>query len=196
MPNKLNQTVGAVRRQLRWPAIVTLVAICLLYLSLPEKLTFGPNCLLPIAVILFLIPTIVSHRIGRPTLNFFLGISLLCVVTIALAWSLGLLTAELLAKRLAPQELLRSAVALWLTNILIFASWYWRLDAGGPHRRESQADRSKSAFLFPQMMLGRESNLADPAWTPEFVDYLFLAFNTSTAFLRPMCRSLGAGRRF
>ncbi len=38
---------------------------------------------------------------------------------------------------------------------------------------------SKSAFLFPQMM-GRENQ--DPNWVPNFIDYLFLAFNTSTAF--------------
>jgi uncharacterized membrane protein len=38
---------------------------------------------------------------------------------------------------------------------------------------------AKSAFLFPQMM-GREAG--DPSWTPHFIDYLFLAFNTSTAF--------------
>jgi len=29
-------------------------------------------------------------------------------------------------------------------------------------------------------MLRREDE--DPSWTPQFVDYLFLAFNTSTAF--------------
>ena len=36
-----------------------------------------------------------------------------------------------------------------------------------------------SSFLFPQM-LRREEH--DQSWTSRFVDYLFLAFNTSTAF--------------
>jgi hypothetical protein len=182
MPNKLNQTVGAVRRELRWPAVVNILAICVLYLSLPERLTFGPNWLLPVAVVVLLIPTVLSHRIGRQTLNFILGVTLLGLVTVALAWSLGFLIAALLGKRLAPEELLRSAVALWISNILVFASWYWRLDAGGPHRREMRRSHADGAFLFPQMVLPEGSKLADPGWKPEFVDYLFLAFNTSTAF--------------
>jgi hypothetical protein len=182
MPNKLNKTVGAVRRQLRWPAVVTLLAICVLYLSLPERLTFGPNWLIPSAVVLLLIPTMLFSRAGRHTLNVFFGVTLLSLVTLALAGSLGFLIAALLGKRLAPEELLRAAVALWISNVLVFASWYWRLDAGGPHIRESRAVHSNGAFLFPQMMLPDGSKLADPAWKPEFVDYLFLAFNTSTAF--------------
>jgi hypothetical protein len=36
-----------------------------------------------------------------------------------------------------------------------------------------------SSFLFPQMLRWEEQ---DQSWTPHFVDYLFLAFNTSTAF--------------
>ena len=40
------------------------------------------------------------------------------------------------------------------------------------------------AFLFPQMMLDAElrSQMCEADWRPGFVDYLFLAFNTSTAF--------------
>jgi uncharacterized membrane protein len=38
---------------------------------------------------------------------------------------------------------------------------------------------ARSAFLFPQMT---SKPGGDPSWVPNFVDYLFLAFNTSTAF--------------
>jgi hypothetical protein len=83
-----------------------------------------------------------------------------------------------------PQELLKSATALWLSNILVFASWYWRLDAGGSHKRAQQADHSRSAFLFPQMTMAPERRHAAglQKWSPNFIDYLFLAYNTSTAF--------------
>jgi len=79
---------------------------------------------------------------------------------------------------------LKSAAALWLSNILVFASWYWRLDAGGPHKRAQRADHSRGAFLFPQMTMESERRHAAgfPEWSPNFIDYLFLAFNTSTAF--------------
>ena len=40
------------------------------------------------------------------------------------------------------------------------------------------------AFLFPQMTLSRELRIEmeEDDWKPGFMDYLFLAFNTSTAF--------------
>jgi hypothetical protein len=78
---------------------------------------------------------------------------------------------------------LRAAAALWATNILVFASWYWRLDAGGPHERARTPGHADGAFLFPQMTMDPAAKLAagEHEWEPNFVDYLFLAFNTSTA---------------
>jgi hypothetical protein len=114
---------------------------------------------------------------GNTKLNHVLGFIVSAVITLALMWSLGTLIAGLPGKRQPPAELLRSAVALWLSNILVFAAWYWRLDAGGPHARDLLASHTEGAFLFPQMLMKSEK-----AWRPGFVDYLFLAFNTSTAF--------------
>ena len=111
-----------------------------------------------------------------------IGIALLAVITGAEIWSLSTLIAGLPGKRQPPPELLRSAVALWVSNVLVFASWYWRLDAGGPHKRYLRDSHSEGAFLFPQMTLPPNSKLLEPNWRPDFIDYLFLAFNTSTAF--------------
>jgi hypothetical protein len=79
--------------------------------------------------------------------------------------------------------LLRSAAALWVTNVLVFALWYWRLDAGGPHQRDLRAGHPSGSFLFAQMTF-REDDVPPEwkGWSPTFIDYLFLAFNTSTAF--------------
>jgi hypothetical protein len=95
-----------------------------------------------------------------------------------------LLLAALPLHKESPQDLLRSASALWVTNILVFASWYWRLDAGGPRARELRGVHTDGAFLFPQMTLHHQGkrDLREQPWSPGFVDYLFLAFNTSTAF--------------
>ena len=43
---------------------------------------------------------------------------------------------------------------------------------------------SEGAFLFPQMTMPPEIKMSagEQDWEPKFVDYLFLAFNTSTAF--------------
>jgi len=77
-----------------------------------------------------------------------------------------------------------SAASLWLTNILVFALWYWRLDAGGPHKRDERPGHTEGAFLFPQMTMSKDAlrQTGQRLWSPNFIDYLFLAFNTSTAF--------------
>jgi uncharacterized membrane protein len=105
-------------------------------------------------------------------------------MTLGMIVSLVLLVTALPTHKESPSELLVSASALWFTNVLIFALWYWRLDAGGPHRRDARERHAAGAFLFPQMtMLPDVREEADQRdWSPQFIDYLFLAFNTSTAF--------------
>jgi hypothetical protein len=68
--------------------------------------------------------------------------------------------------------------------MLVFASWYWRLDGGGPNERDRRGIHTDGAFLFPQMMMDNElrKKMGEDRWSPGFIDYLFLAFNTSTAF--------------
>ena len=166
----------------RWPAILALFGVAGLYLTLPERLTAGPNWLLLLVVSILLIPTLAARKYGRPRLNFIFGLLLSAILTIAMIWSLGMLIAGLPEKRELPNELLRSAVALWGSNVLVFASWYWRLDAGGPHLREHREFHTDGAFLFPQMVLPPNMAAHHRKWKPGFVDYLFLAFNTSTAF--------------
>jgi len=162
--------------------VLAVLAMATIYLSLPERLTPGPNWLLLLVLSVLLVPTVISYRKGRGQLNFRLGVLVSATMTVALIWSLGVLVAGLPGKRESPTELLRSAIALWISNIVVFASWYWRLDAGGPHRRDVRDSHSEGAFLFPQMTLRPSQDPNARAWKPGFVDYLFLAFNTSTAF--------------
>ena len=79
------------------------------------------------------------------------------IVTLDMIWSLGLLVPALPTHKETPLDLLKSAGALWITNILVFASWYWRLDGGGPSRRELHGVHVDGAFLFPQMTLTPET---------------------------------------
>jgi hypothetical protein len=75
-------------------------------------------------------------------------------------------------------RLLESAATLWLTNIIVFALWFWELDRGGPDERASTEHREPD-FLFPQMITPA---CAPKGWGPKFFDYLYLAFTNSTAF--------------
>ena len=189
-----NDSVGVVENKImanppqhpepRWPAVLALLAVGGLRLALPESLSAGPDWLLLAIVGLLLIPTVWSRQRGLDNLNKILGYVVTGFVTADMIWSLYLLVAALPSHKEAPQDLLRSAAALWITNVLVFASWYWRLDAGGPHARELRGAHTDGAFLFPQMTLDRQArlNMSEQSWSPNFVDYLFLAFNTSTAF--------------
>ncbi len=173
----------AIQTEPRWPAIMAVLASGGLYAALPEDLTVGPSWLVLVVVIALLIPTVVTRRSGRHRANQALGYALAMTVTVALVLSLVLLIQALPSRKETPKELLTSAAALWLANILVFASWYWRLDAGGPRQRELRTEHKSGAFLFPQMTLRPDQVREEHyTWRPGFVDYLFLAFNTSTAF--------------
>ena len=174
----------ALQTEPRWPAMVALLAVGGLRLALPRSLAVGPDWLfLAVISLLILIYGLAQMRAWHDAAVFF-GYLVLAVVTADMAWSLYLLVAGLPAHLQAPVVLLRSAAALWVTNIIVFASWYWRLDAGGPHARELRGVHCDGAFLFPQMALSPEARreMCEETWSPGFVDYLFLAFNTSTAF--------------
>jgi len=163
----------------RWPAVLAILALGGLHSVLPQPLRFGPDWLLGVVVSVMLVPTIISYRAGRVGLNRVLSHLLLGICTASMVWSLGLLIIRLPGHRDTPQTLLRAAATLWVANVLVFASWYWRLDAGGPNARDLRESHNQGAFLFPQMLPPPDDY---PGWRPGFVDYLFLAFNTSTAF--------------
>ena len=76
-------------------------------------------------------------------------------------------------------QLLTSSIAVWATNVLIFSVAYWRIDRGGPEARANHAS-TKPDWLFPQHSAPPEYVPLD--WHPTFVDYLFFAFDTATAF--------------
>ena len=168
-----------------WPPFVAMLAVGGLFAALPASLIGGaPRWLLVAIVLGLLAPILISHRSGNHHLGQGEGYVLNSVVTAAMIFSLALLISQVTEHKVTPPQLLRSAAALWVSNFLVFASWYWRLDAGGPHQRARTPGHTDGAFLFPQMTMPPEAKIAagEHDWEPNFVDYLFLAFNTSTAF--------------
>jgi len=172
----------------RWPAVIALVGGAGLFGILPRALSFGPRWLPALLIAVLLIPTLLARLRNHHTINRVLGLVIAGVETFFLVASLmkligSLVNPHLMVHKESPERLLLSAGALWLTNVLVFALWYWHLDAGGPNERDQRAGHSHGSFLFPQMTMSDErlaqSGQAD--WSPGFMDYLFLAFNTSTA---------------
>jgi hypothetical protein len=168
----------------RAQALLAFLAICAIYLALPRNLVVGPVWLLPTLVVVLLVPTVVSHRVGRHSLNRTLGFIINGITTLALIGSVILLVRALPSHRGTPLQLLRSGGLLWLTNVIVFALWYWRLDGGGPTLRHKQNKFGSTSFLFPQMQIPHDERAQFECmrWRPHFVDYLFVAFTQSSTF--------------
>jgi hypothetical protein len=170
--------------------VAAVLAAGVMQYALPDTMNVGPPHLLLVVLAILLVPTVVTHRVGRRDLNEALGYLLSAVLSAALAWSIWRLIRMLPTHQESPLALLRAAALLWVTTVIVFATWYWRLDAGGPNRRDDRRHageaHTRGAFLFPQMTmdpeLARTHCDVDAHWSPEFIDYLFLAFTASTAF--------------
>jgi hypothetical protein len=134
-------------------------------------------------VVVLLVPTVFAHRTGRHSLNHVLGIVIGAIITFGLIASVILLVTTIPGGR-EPLALLRSGGALWLTNVLVFALWYWRLDGGGPRERETENEFGSRSFVFPQMQIEKieRKTFGVDKWRPAFTDYLFVAFTTSSTF--------------
>jgi hypothetical protein len=168
----------------RWQALLALLAVAGTAFALPRSLSLGPRWLLPMVIFVLLVPTIFAHRTGRHSLNHALGILISASITGGLLSSVILLVLALPAHKEAPSALLRSGAALWLSNVLVFALWYWRLDGGGPNARDERHAFGSRSFVFPQMQVEKseQERFGIIGWRPGFVDYLFIAFTTSSTF--------------
>lgn len=84
------------------------------------------------------------------------------------------------------EQLLASALAIFATNIIVFALWYWEIDSPGlTGLHWSKHDKD---FQFTQQDSGLSSEF--PNWRPQFGDYLYLsitnAVNFAPADVRPI----------
>src|SRR5438105_15940069 len=168
----------------RAQTVLALLAICAIYLALPRNLIVGPIWLLPTLIVLLLVPTVISHRVGKHSLNRILGFIINGITTLALIGSVILLVRALPSHQESPLQLLLSGGLLWLTNVIVFALWYWRLDGGGPTVRHEEKKFGSTSFLFPQMQVPHDerAQFACARWRPRFIDYLFVAFTQSSTF--------------
>ncbi len=183
----------------RWQALLGLLAAVGTTFALPRWLSIAPRWAVPLLIFLLLIPTVFAHRSGWNSLNHILGSLISAILTISLMSSVFLLVTTLPAHKEPPLRLLLSSGALWLSNVLVFALWYWRLDDGGPQKRMERGGFGSRGFVFPQMQVEKSQREAFgiAGWRPGFVDYLFISFTTSSTFgptdapiLRPWAKLL------
>jgi len=171
----------------RWPAAIALFAAAALPFALPRSLTLAPAWVLVPTNVVLLTGAILAHRHNRITLTDSFSYANLGLLTLSMLYSIVMLVLGLVHHAESAPKLLQSAATLWFANVIVGAAWYWRLDAGGPHMRESRAAHMEGAFLFPQMATDaparRGVSLAEAeGWRPGFIDYLAISFYTCTAF--------------
>ena len=167
----------------RWPAALATVVAIVLQVALPDRLNLASRFLLPAVelVMLGLLVALNPTRVDRASTPLRrLALATIAVGSLANAYSATVLVIGLIDGSLggAAGPLLSTGAAIYLTNITVFALWYWELDRGGPAARAT-ATRIEPDFLFPQMAT---PNIADPDWEPAFADYLYVSFTNATAF--------------
>jgi uncharacterized membrane protein len=177
----------------RWPASLAVAVAIGLQAALPAKLALVPRWVLPAVEGMLLLALMIANprRINRRSPRIRLAaIVLIVVASLGNALSAGALVTGIVngTQGKDPTSLLLTGAAIWVTNVLVFALWYWELDRGGPAAR-AHAEVVDPDFLFPQMTA---RDLTPPDWEPEFVDYLYTSFTNATAFsptdVMPMSR--------
>jgi uncharacterized membrane protein len=177
-----SHTIEVLRSEPFWQAQAVLLGAVILYLSLPSKFIVGPGWLMPALEVLL----IFGLWLDRPRQNRVQAgrERRIVLVLLGLVAASNLLSLELLVhyllnggkKKAGGHQLILSAVVIWLTNVAVFALWFWQLDRGGPDRRARDLE-APADFQFPQM--------AEPAqypdWRPNFIDYVYLSYTNSTA---------------
>lgn len=175
------------RPEPRWPAMIAAASAVALHFALPDDMRYGPPWVVAGFIGVLVVLVAITRRLHMHRINNFLGYSVVGVLALGMCWGVGSLVLGVVNHTARAGELLRSASILWITNVIVFAALYWRLDAGGPNARERRDAHTEGAFLFPQMtfpspVVDDITIAEEKGWRPHFVDYLFVAFNTSTAF--------------
>ena len=172
------------RHESRWPPALTVLTIVAWLMLLPERMRALPIWGMPAIAIILLAPMVgvMLARSKAPWLRLERVVTVLfsCLVEVLVVeWLRRLVFAIVYrSSEVSGHWLLSTAIAAWICNVLAFSLLYWQIDRGGPSGRAVRTD-VKPDWLFAQEGAGD----AVPAdWRPTFVDYLFLAFTTATAF--------------
>jgi hypothetical protein len=168
-----------------WPMALAVISAGLLRLALPPELRDREArwALLPILLVLLAVLVIGDPgRIDRQTrwLRVLRDVLISVITLVNASAAVRLIVAIVQGSSWTNNAkiLLGAGAAVWFTNVIAFALWYWDLDRGGPAARAT-GTATAPAFVFPEMTL---PEYAPAGWAPRFSDYFHLSFTTATAF--------------
>lgn len=166
-----------------WHVQVTMLIAIALQLALPDRFSFGSHYVIPGIEILLLIAlsfTTPKSKIFKSIARRVNAIALIVITSIANGYALFEIADRLLQGGHVSdgRALILTAINIYLTNIIIFALWYWEMDGGGPGERH-QLQRYELDFAFPQQ---QNDELSHPKWKPTFIDYMYTSSTNAMAF--------------
>jgi len=162
-------------------ALVVAIMLQIISWNLSTAIAYRPQGLIILTeiILLVIISFSASARHIRPnTLYRDFSIVLLGVISLANIYSFLSVIKVLLTDgtMFSGRELITAAIAIFLTNVIVFALWYWELDSPGLSGRKWS--RNTKSFQFS------EQDMSDdfPDWQPRFIDYLYLSVTNSINF--------------
>jgi hypothetical protein len=173
------------RHTRRWPASLAVVAVLVLQVLVPTQVNALPRWLLPALGALLLLPLFYMNpfhlRRDEPWLRPVAIVLVAILVAVNAYYLAGMIFFLDNGGADQGKVLVKSALLIWVTNVVAFAVWYWEIDRGGPFARapEHEREAERPDLLFPQMTV----DLAGwKGWLPGFTDYLYVSFTNATAF--------------
>ena len=167
-----------------WHVQMAVAIAIALQIALSNNLTVGPKLAIAGFETLLLIllsvlkPTI---KLGVMKLRKNIAVLLIACISVANITSLILVLNDLFhhANNVTGKGLILSAMAIYLTNIVIFGLWYWEMDSNGIQGQNT--DIAPIDFLFPQMRMP-EGDQIRQNWQPTFFDYVYISITNAVAF--------------
>ena len=135
------------RGEHRWPMALAVLAVAGLHALLPDELRFQSSGILLWSIVLALVVLIVLDpgRIDRiQAASRVLTDVIIGLLTVANAYAAVMLVVGIVNNDsfADAQTLLYSGASVWVTNVILFALWYWDLDRGGAAERARNTGRS------------------------------------------------------
>ena len=161
-----------------WHAQATLLAAVILQLIITNDLRVGSKYIIAILEMLLVLGiglTAPRRHSGAGQINRSISLLLIGIISFANAGALILLINALINGSTIPgHDLLVGALAIFITNIIMFGLWFWEIDSPGLSGTHKSGNTVH--FQFPQMQ-----NSAS-GWRPTFFDYLYVSITNGSAF--------------
>ncbi|GAA3087992.1 putative membrane protein [Kribbella aluminosa] len=175
----------SIRHTRRWPASLAVISVLVLQLLVPTQVNALPRWLMPALGALLLLPLVYMNpfhlRRDEPWLRSVAIVLVGVLVAVNAYYLAGMIFYLGHGDANQGKVLVKSALLIWVTNVVAFAVWYWEVDRGGPFARapEHEREAERADLLFPQMTVDLDGW---KSWIPGFTDYLYVALTNATAF--------------